>query len=115
MPRITYEHKDFRDSTLAIIAQANAICRDYASQGYDLTLRQLYYQFVARGLISNRDTEYKRLGSIINDARLAGRMDWHYITDRTRNLRSLASWDDPGNAMSALAQQYRTDTWDNQP
>src|SRR6185436_8608799 len=29
------------------IARAEAVCRQYAADGYDLTLRQLYYQFVA--------------------------------------------------------------------
>jgi hypothetical protein len=30
-----------------MIAKANEIIATYAEQGYDLTLRQLYYQFVA--------------------------------------------------------------------
>jgi hypothetical protein len=50
-----------------------------AAEGYDLTLRQLYYQFVSRDLIANKLSEYKRLGSIINDARLAGLIDWDRI------------------------------------
>jgi hypothetical protein len=32
--------------------QANEIIAEYATQGYDLTLRQLYYQFVSRDLVS---------------------------------------------------------------
>ena len=36
--------------TLAVIDQANAIIDEYEEQGFALTLRQLYYQFVARGL-----------------------------------------------------------------
>lgn len=112
MPQIQYIIKRFGAETLRIIEIANQICADYRAQGYDLTLRQLYYQFVARGYIPNRDTEYKRLGSIINDARLAGLMDWDHIVDRTRNLRSLATWGSPGEIMRAVADQYRTDRWD---
>ena len=40
-----------RGDTAAVVDQADSICREYRRQGYDLTLRQLYYQFVARGLI----------------------------------------------------------------
>ncbi|MEV4174036.1 hypothetical protein [Nonomuraea sp. NPDC049709] len=115
MPRICYVPKTFRQSSLDIIQRANAICADYARQGFDLTLRQLYYQFVARDWIANKQTEYDRLGSIINDARLAGLLDWHYIVDRTRNLRALAHWDSPESIVDAVANQYRTERWANQP
>jgi hypothetical protein len=113
--KIAYRETNFRDDSLSIIAQANAICADYQAQGYDLTLRQLYYQFVARDLIPNAQKEYKRLGSIVNDARLAGLMDWDYIVDRTRNLRSLAHWDSPSDIVEAVARQYREDKWSGQP
>ena len=114
MPRICYTPKSFRADTLAVISQADAICAEYAAQGFTLTLRQLYYQFVARGLIPNRDTEYKRLGSIINDARLAGLLDWDYLEDRTRNLRSLAHWADPREIIDSAEASFRLDKWDRQ-
>jgi len=114
MPKIAYVEKSFRPDTMKIIDSANAICTEYANQGFTLTLRQLYYQFVARGLIRNRDTEYKRLGSIVNDARLAGLIDWTHLEDRTRNLRSLAHWDSPADIMAAVEHSYRTDRWEDQ-
>jgi hypothetical protein len=115
LPRIAYIDKSFTRGSLAVIQRANEICADYQSQGFDLTLRQLYYQFVARGYIANKDTEYKRLGNIVNDARLTGLLDWHYIVDRTRNLRSLAHWTTPGSVINSAAYGYRTDRWANQP
>jgi hypothetical protein len=115
VPQIAYIDKTFTGKSLAVIDQANQICADYQRQGYDLTLRQLYYQFVSRDLIANKDTEYKRLGNIINDARLAGLLDWNYIVDRTRNLRGLAHWDNPGDILDGAAFGYRTDRWANQP
>lgn len=48
--KIGYIGKRFRHDTLLIIAQSNVILEDYAAQGFNLTLRQLYYQFVARDL-----------------------------------------------------------------
>lgn len=114
MPRIAYVAKDFRATTMEIIRQADTICREYATQGFDLTLRQLYYQFVARGLIANKQTEYDRLGAIVNDARLAGLLDWNYIVDRTRNLRGVSTWESPASIIESAAYSYRTDKWRNQ-
>ncbi len=114
MPKIQYIEKKFSRGSLVIIEQANTIIEEYAAQGFALTLRQLYYQFVARGLIANRQTEYKRLGSIVNDARLAGLIDWNAIEDRTRNVQSNPHWNDPANILEAVHQSYRIDLWTGQ-
>lgn len=114
MPHIEYVPKKFSPASLKVIRQAEAICSSYAAQGYDLTLRQLYYQFVSRDLIANKQSEYKRLGSIINDARLAGLLDWDYIVDRTRNLRELPSWNAPTDIVRSSARQFRIDKWADQ-
>lgn len=114
MSKICYVEHKFNAEGLKTIETANAILEEYAAQGYDLTLRQLYYQFVARGLIPNRDTEYKRLGSTINDARLAGLIDWNHITDRTRNLQQNNHWRTPNDIVAACAKQFQLDKWSDQ-
>lgn len=114
MPRRIYTPHRFGPEAQAVIRQAEAICRDYASQGYDLTLRQLYYQFVARDLVPNTDRSYKRLGAIVNDARLAGLLDWHYIVDRTRYVRSLSHWDSPADIIQSAARSFAIDKWEGQ-
>jgi hypothetical protein len=115
MTKIAYQSFNFAPKTLAVIGQANQIIATYAAQGYDLTLRQLYYQFVSRDLIANRQSEYKRLGSIINDGRLAGLIDWDAITDRTRNLVDLAHWANPAEIVEVCANTFRIDKWRDQP
>lgn len=115
MPKTAYQSQNFRADTLEIIARAEQLATDYAGQGYDLTLRQLYYQFVARGWLPNSQQSYKRLGGIVNDARLAGLIDWDHITDRTRNLASLPTWSSPQSILDAVAAQYRTNHWRHQP
>lgn len=106
--------RKFSDSSLAIIEQANSIIADYQAQGFTLTLRQLYYQFVSRDLIANKQSEYKRLGSIINDGRLAGLVDWDAIEDRTRNVRTHSAWDDPSEIIQSAANSYAEDLWADQ-
>lgn len=112
MPKIVYEHKSFRADTQAIIDQAELLCRQYQAQGYELTLRQLFYQFVSRAWLPNNDKSYKRLGSIINDARLAGQIDWYHINDRTRHLRSFSGWDTPSQIIEASASQFKRSYWE---
>lgn len=114
MPLIAYRTQRFSAKVEKVISQANEIIREYAAQGYDLTLRQLYYQFVSRDLLKNTHQEYKRLGSIINDARLAGLIDWDSITDRTRNLHKRNHWDSEEEIIEACASSYHVDFWDNQ-
>jgi hypothetical protein len=112
--KIPYKTFQFRESTLAVIAQAQAILAEYAQRGIVVTLRQLYYQFVARDLIRNKQSEYDRLGSIVNDARLAGLIDWDYLQDRTRNLNKLPHWDDPAGVIASAASSYHRNLWDGQ-
>lgn len=134
MPRIQYIKKRFRPETLAIIDKANNVIAAYQKQGFKLTLRQLYYQFIAKDLFpaswidpvynarhglpedtKNTLKNYKNLGGIINDGRLAGLIDWLAIEDRTRNLKSVATWDSPNEIVRACANQYEVDLWAEQP
>ena len=107
--------KKFSKASLEIIGQANEIIEEYLEDDLLLTLRQLYYQFVGRGLIENTQASYKRIGSIISDARLAGFVDWAAIEDRTRNLSIVSTWNKPSDIMYAVVDQYRTDKWADQP
>jgi hypothetical protein len=100
----TFESTHFTAKSLAMIEKANSIIIEYQAQGFTLTLRQLYYQFVARGLIDNRQTEYKRLGSVVKNGRRTGLIDWDAIEDRTRNMRFSASWDSPAEGIAAIAE-----------
>lgn len=105
----------FRADTQAVIDQANAICREYQAQGFNLTLRQVYYQFVARGLIPNSDRSYKNLGNVINNARLAGEMDWAHIQDRTREVSgSFGGYRHPGEFIDGIADRYMEALWQGQ-
>ena len=115
MPKIAYIDKKLQKATLATIATANEIIEEYAAQGYDLTLRQLYYQMVARGYIENSERSYKNFGNTIADGRLTGLIDWDRIVDRTRNLRENSHFDSPAEIMQAVVASYQNDKWERQP
>ncbi len=114
MPKIAYKETDFAATSLALIEQVNDIIDTYRAQGYDLTLRQVYYQMVARGIVPNTERSYKNLGELISNARLAGMIDWDAIEDRTRNLRLNSHWTSPGDIMNSAARSYALDKWADQ-
>ena len=110
-----FEDFNFRESTLQIISKADDIIEEYLAQGYQLTLRQLYYQFVARDLIENSQRSYKRLGKIVSNGRMAGLLDWDAIEDRTRKLKKNSHWSSPGSIIRASARGFQIDKWARQP
>ena len=115
MAKIKYIDKKFRENSLLMIAYINEVIEEYQEKGYDLTLRQVYYQLVAKDYIPNSERSYKNLGAIVNDGRLAGMIDWDAIIDRTRNLKGLGSDESPEEAVSQASRTYRRDKWENQP
>lgn len=114
MTRIQYIDHNFTPRSLQIIEVANIIIGEFAADGFNLTLRQLFYQFVARGIISNEDREYHSLGGIINKARLNGLIDWEAIDDRTRFMREAAHWEEPLGVIEAAVKAFRIDMWKRQ-
>lgn len=115
MSRECYVEKNFNRQSMALINYMNVIVRDYQSQGYVLTVRQLYYQLVARDVIENTLQSYKRTASLINDAKLAGLIDWDAIEDRTRAFVTGSHWTTGSSIIRGAAAGFRIDMWENQP
>ena len=136
--KICYKPQRFKKDSEYIINHSDSILAEYASQGYTLTLRQLYYKIIARNLFpkhrkyiwiektqkwikdktgkdpratKNAQPNYKWLGAIINNARLAGLIDWDYIEDRTRNLKKIPTWEKPSQILESAVKQYTKNKW----
>lgn len=86
----------------------NEIIEDYASQGYRMSLRQLYYQLVSSAIIPNTKSEYSRLSNLIVAGRMAGIVDWDSIVDRLRQPQ-LPYWaiDIPDALNDLIEGRYR--------
>lgn len=110
----TYKDIKFRPDRLDLINKANTIIADYQRQGYRLTLRQCYYQFVSRNWLPNTERSYKNLGTAISDGRLAGLLDWEGIEDRVRVPRINSQWDDIEGLVDAAIASYRLPRWKDQ-
>lgn len=114
MPKIKYQDFNLRHDSLAMIQKIEAITNDYHAQGYDMTLRQVYYQLVSADVIENKKESYDNLGQLIGKARLAGLLDWNIIVDRNRGLRGTAHYDSPTDRIKLAAHGYAIDKWAGQ-
>lgn len=131
MSKIMFAAQRFTETGLAVITEAERICDDYARQGYQLTLRQLYYRFIAGNLFpdsrsfqipgsdaytKNTERNYKWLGDLVSNGRIAGLIDWAHITDRTRALNPEdQGWDSPESMLHSASAGYSIPHWEGQP
>ena len=112
------KYKDWRPQkkTLTMLEKLIKVIEDYKARGfYPVSLRQIYYQAVAHGLISNSQKSYDSMERNMVQARLAGILDWNDIEDRNRILRSKNHWNDPADIIRSAANQYEVDKRATQP
>lgn len=114
MTLIAYQEFNFTRARQALIDTANEIIGEYQADGYTLTLRQLYYQFVARGIIENTERSYKNLGTAVSDGRLAGIISWNAIEDRGRGINEWLIQEDAREVLSGIEYGYSLDYWERQ-
>jgi hypothetical protein len=125
VPLRQYKSIKFSSEREALVLQAIQLVANYKAQGYSLTLRQLYYQFVARNWFpmswadpvtgsTNTERSYKKLGDVLTDARMAGRLDWDAIEDRTREVEGNPHWESPAAIIDTCVRQYKIDKWEGQ-
>lgn len=114
MSKQCYKSQNFNRSSAELIVVMNAIVDEYIQQNYRLTVRQLYYQLVSRDIVENTERSYKRVTSIVNDAKIAGLMDWEAIEDRTREFIRRSHWDTPSSILQSAARSFHMDMWETQ-
>lgn len=107
--------KRFTAESKKLLEKIDDILESYSAQGYDLSVRQLYYQLVAANIIPNSERSYKAIGSLVNDARLAGLIDWDLILDRGRITIHNSHWDNPADILLSAVQSFQIDKWKTQP
>jgi hypothetical protein len=136
MPKIQYETIALRTKAVAFIEVINRVIENYQRQGYQITLRQLYYRCVAKKLFPddqkfsripgtnkwkrdpkgtfNCQPNYDWLGITVSNGRRAGLIDWEAIVDRTRFLRPASTWETPAGILGVAANQFEVDRWKDQ-
>lgn len=129
-----FKEISFRSESKKMIDLCNEIIDEYLAQGLRLTLRQLYYQFISRDIFpddrkwawsgskwirdpngtKNAEPNYKWMGNVLSDGRLAGEIDWDAIEDRVRVPVIPSEWRDLASLVDSALYSYRLPRWENQ-
>lgn len=114
MKQAYLEQKNWSGKKRIVFDNIKTIVEEFQQQGYNMTLRQLYYQLVSRDIIPNIQSEYAKLSTLLTEARMYGLIDWDFIEDRIRVPKMAGEWDDINELVGAAISQYRRDRWNDQ-
>lgn len=126
--------KRFNEEQVGVIRHLNEIIASFVAQGVPRnTLRTVYYQFIAQDLFphtwidaeynlknglepdtKNTVKNYKKLGDIVSDARLAGLVDWDAIVDLERQVHRPNEFGNVRDLVEAAVRSYRLPRWEGQ-
>jgi len=129
-----YKNIRLQPDSLSMITTCDSIIDEYMAAGLRLTLRQLYYQFVARDLFpedrkwteinkkwvrdpngtKNAEPNYKWLSSLLSDGRMAGLIDWSAIEDRGRQPKTPNEFTNLPELIETAIRSYRLPRWEGQ-
>ena len=102
--RTKSELDDVKESILGIIAENDS-----------MTVRQLFYQMVSRGLIDKSEREYNNtVIRLATQMRKSGEMPYDAIADNTRWMRKPASHSSLEGFLTQQQRLYRRDLWQDQ-
>ena len=96
-----------KDQTVALRELLYAVLDEH----HPMTVRQAYYQLVARQAIDNNRGQYQAISNLLVDMRKAGIVPWAWIEDRNRRPRHVAMWDDLADFGRTVLRSYRRDVW----
>src|SRR5690606_35475531 len=75
---------DLFDGDNRVLAAALIEITNDLREYWPLTVRQIYYQVVARLLVPNEQNQYKRVSRVLTTLRREDVLDWAAVEDRTR-------------------------------
>jgi len=84
------------------------------SYKFALTIRQIFYQLVAKQIIPNLEEFYRKISRLSVIGRDRGMLPEDKFTDRTRVFDKLSSWVDLKDFMKTVSKSYNKDMWQNQ-
>jgi hypothetical protein len=76
-----------------------------------MTVRQVFYQATVRGLIDKTEKGYGRVATKLQQMRRAGELPYEWLTDNTRSVLKYASYNNPGEALIGIVEDYRRTLW----
>jgi hypothetical protein len=94
--------------TNAQVAALRSALHDIVEADRPMTVRQVFYQMVVRGLIEKTEKEYDQtVGRLLREMRLKGEMPYEWIVDESRRRRVTQTYASPAEALDDCAYYYR--------
>ena len=97
--------------SLKLLEQVQEIIKSY---DFALTLRQIYYQLVAKQIIPNQQSYYMKLSRLCVIGRDEGILAEDAFADRLRQIDKPDSYLDLDDFMNTVRRSYRKDKWQDQ-
>lgn len=113
--QIAFAWTNLQLQRLAWVKDAIAELEEYRP----LTVRQVYYNIIGKGLAENIPYTYTCVGKVISEGRLAGFVPWDLFIDRGRIFNSHDGWDNAEQFMDytvdSFLSGYQRDLSQSQP
>lgn len=97
------------------IALEEAIIR-IVYERYPVTVRGVCYALFTEGLIESMAEKFTaKISRVMTDMREHDRLDWQLVVDGSRAVKRTSSWKNSTGFLKSAVEQYRRDSWQDQP
>ena len=114
MTKKQYIESNLKTNRRELLDKIIPIADEYMAKGYKITVRQMFYQLVTKGIVDNTDSAYYKTSDILKDGRLFGEIDWQLIVDRGRRPIMPAEFRSISHLIRSAKNAYRSDRWKEQ-
>ncbi len=98
------------------IASLDTALYSIVKEQHPMTVRQVFYQAVVRGLVQKSETQgYDVVQRRLVEMRRSNSLPWNWITDNARTVYGYDRYSDASAFSSEVAELYRRDYWRNLP
>jgi len=104
----------FQKASLQLLDKIKNILQEYERQEITVTTRQLYYQLVSAGVIANTQSQYKKISTLLTNARYCGIINWENMEDRTRKPIIPNTFTNVPELWEAAKNSYHLYRWERQ-
>lgn len=80
-------------------------------QYWPLTVRQAYYQMVARLVVDNNHAQYRRVSRVLKEMRMEDMVPWGAFEDRTRRTTDKRGWSNVQEWLQAQIDNFARPAW----
>jgi hypothetical protein len=98
-------------ATAAEMAERKAMLYEIVAEQMPMTVRQVFYQAVVRGLIEKTEQAYERIQRTLVQMRREGYLSYGWISDNTRSVYRVRSFNDAEDVVRRTAEFYRKSLW----